>query len=51
MYSKGDFDGSIKQYIMTIGYLDPSEVIRKFLDAQRIGNLTLYLEAIHVNHY
>jgi len=27
--SKGDFDGSVAQYIKTIGKLEPSYVIRK----------------------
>ncbi len=31
----------------TIGRLEASYVIRKFLDAQRIHNLTLYLQALH----
>lgn len=32
----------------TIGKLEPSYVIRKFLDAQRIHNLTAYLQMLHV---
>ncbi|KAL2916894.1 Vacuolar protein sorting-associated protein 11 [Polyrhizophydium stewartii] len=47
LYSRGDFDSSMKQYIKTIGNLEPSYVIRKFLDAQRIYNLTSYLQALH----
>ncbi|KAJ8020828.1 Vacuolar protein sorting-associated protein 11-like [Holothuria leucospilota] len=47
LYGKGDHDGAIQQYIRTIGKLEPSYVIRKFLDAQRIHNLTAYLEALH----
>ncbi len=35
------------QYVRTIGFMEPSFVIRKFLDAQRIHNLTLYLQALH----
>ena len=35
------------QYCATIGQLEPSFVIRRFLDAQRIHNLTSYLEALH----
>ena len=35
------------QYIKTIGVLEPSHVIRKFLDSQRIHNLTAYLQALH----
>jgi len=30
-FSKGDHDGAIKQYIKTIGHLEPSYVIRKVL--------------------
>ncbi|XP_077990077.1 vacuolar protein sorting-associated protein 11 homolog [Glandiceps talaboti] len=47
LYSKGDHDGAIAQYIRTIGRLEPSYVIRKFLDAQRIHNLTAYLQELH----
>ncbi|XP_052690623.1 vacuolar protein sorting-associated protein 11 homolog [Crassostrea angulata] len=47
LYSKGDHDGAIDQYIKTIGKLEASYVIRKFLDAQRIHNLTKYLQALH----
>ncbi|KAG1669413.1 Vacuolar protein sorting-associated protein 11 [Nymphon striatum] len=47
LYMKGDHDGAINQYIKTIGKLEPSYVIRKFLDAQRIHNLTAYLQALH----
>ncbi|OAC97684.1 hypothetical protein MUCCIDRAFT_154612 [Mucor lusitanicus CBS 277.49] len=47
LYSKGDYDGSMEQYIRTIGQLEPSYVIRKFLDAQRIYNLTSYLHELH----
>jgi hypothetical protein len=44
LYSKGNFDAAIHQYIRTIGQLEPSHVIRKFLDSQRIYNLTDYLQ-------
>ncbi|KAF8764622.1 Vacuolar protein sorting-associated protein like [Argiope bruennichi] len=47
LYAKGDHDGAITQYIKTIGKLEASYVIRKFLDAQRIHNLTAYLQALH----
>ncbi|KAI7892158.1 uncharacterized protein EV154DRAFT_543373 [Mucor mucedo] len=47
LYNKGDYDGSMEQYIRTIGQLEPSYVIRKFLDAQRIYNLTNYLQELH----
>ncbi|XP_067935416.1 vacuolar protein sorting-associated protein 11 homolog isoform X2 [Watersipora subatra] len=44
---RGDHDGAIEQYMKTIGRLEPSYVIRKFLDAQRLHNLTAYLEELH----
>ncbi|XP_034943521.1 vacuolar protein sorting-associated protein 11 homolog [Chelonus insularis] len=47
LYSKGDYNGAIEQYIRTIGKLEPSYVIRKFLDSQHIDNLTTYLQALH----
>eukprot|EP00727_Mastigamoeba_balamuthi_P012483 m51a1_g7858 putative vacuolar protein sorting-associated protein 11 homolog (936) ;mRNA; r:250849-254074 len=47
LYIKKDYDGAIQQYNRTIGYLEPSYVIRKFLDAQRIHNLTSYLAELH----
>ncbi|KAL8144386.1 hypothetical protein V2J09_017418 [Rumex salicifolius] len=47
LYGKQDFDEAMAQYILTIGYLEPSYVIQKFLDAQRIHNLTNYLEKLH----
>ena len=46
LYSKGDHDGAIQQYIKTIGKLEASYVIRKFLDSSRIHNLTAYLQVI-----
>ncbi|CAA2965916.1 vacuolar -sorting-associated 11 homolog [Olea europaea subsp. europaea] len=47
LYSKQNYDEAMSQYIHTIGYLEPSFVIQKFLDAQRIYNLTNYLEKLH----
>lgn len=47
LHKKGDFEGAMQQYKSTIGHLDPSYVIRRFLDAQRIGLLTSYLEGLH----
>ena len=47
LYSKGDFDNAVIEYVRTIGRLEPSYVIKRFLDAQRIHNLTAYLEALH----
>ena len=50
-YGKKDYDKAIEQYISTIGQVEPSYVIRQFLDAQRIHNLTSYLEALHHKHH
>ncbi|VFQ96102.1 unnamed protein product [Cuscuta campestris] len=47
LYSKQEYDEAMAQYIHTIGHLEPSYVIQKFLDAQRIYNLTNYLEKLH----
>ena len=51
LYSKGDFDKAIVQYKKTIGYLEPSYIIRKFLDSQRIVNMTDYLQACNFGVY
>jgi len=50
LYDKKDYDNAIEQYLHTIHFLEPSYVIRKFLDAQRITNLTKYLEVLHEQH-
>ncbi|KAJ1909252.1 Vacuolar protein sorting-associated protein 11 [Tieghemiomyces parasiticus] len=47
LYSQDDFDGAMGQYLQTVGYVEPSYVIRKFLDAQRLNHLTSYLETLH----
>ncbi|KAL5615301.1 hypothetical protein BROUX41_005350 [Berkeleyomyces rouxiae] len=47
LYQKGDYDGSMMQYIRAIKTTEPSQVIRKFLDTQRIHNLISYLEQLH----
>ena len=48
LYQKGAFDEAVAEYIKTIGTIEPSYVIRRFLDAHQLPNLTQYLEAIHV---
>lgn len=45
LYGKGDFSGAVEQYIKTIGYLEPSYIIRRFLDSRHINYLTDYLQA------
>ena len=47
LYQKGDYDGAMQQYLKAIESTEPSQVIRKFLDAQRIQNLIEYLEELH----
>ena len=45
-YSKGDFKKSIDEYIKTINYYEPSNVIQKFLEKSKLDYLIKYLEAI-----
>ncbi|OAX34310.1 hypothetical protein K503DRAFT_456147 [Rhizopogon vinicolor AM-OR11-026] len=47
LYTKGDWDGAMACYVKTIGWVKPSYVVRKFLDAQRIHNLVTYLQELH----
>jgi len=47
LYSKSDFQAAIKQYILTLGHVEPSYVIRKFLDVSQIDFLIEYLQKIH----
>ncbi|KAI0536191.1 vacuolar protein sorting protein-like protein [Xylaria digitata] len=50
LYQKGDYDNAMAQYIKAIDNTEPSQVIRKFLDTQRIHNLIEYLEELHEHH-
>ncbi|KAL0470467.1 vacuolar protein sorting protein [Neurospora intermedia] len=47
LYQKGNYDEAMTQYIKAIDTTEPSQVIRKFLDTQRIHNLIEYLEELH----
>lgn len=47
LYTKANFTGAIEQYIKTIGHLEPSYVIRRFLDSRHTQYLTDYLQNIH----
>lgn len=49
-YNKGDFDNAINYYKQTVGHLEASYVIIKFLDASKINYLTNYLEHLHNKH-
>ncbi len=47
LYAKGEFRDAAVQYAKTVRRLEPAYVIRRFLDAQRIQELTSYLTALH----
>lgn len=47
LYGKGNFGSAMEQYIKTIGFLEPSYVIRRFLDPRHTQYLTDYLQNIH----
>ncbi|KAL8943030.1 MAG: hypothetical protein Q9216_001318 [Gyalolechia sp. 2 TL-2023] len=47
LHKKGDYDTAMQQYLKAIDNTEPSQVIRKFLDSQRINNLIEYLEELH----
>ena len=47
LYEKKEFDDAMEEYIKTIGYIEPSYVIKRFLDWHRLPNLTKYLECLH----
>lgn len=46
LYQKGDFAGAIDQYIQTIGSLESSHIIFRYLDAPKIPLLVKYLEKL-----
>ncbi|CAB3404657.1 unnamed protein product [Caenorhabditis bovis] len=47
LYSKGDYENAIDQYKETIGMLEPSYVIKKYLDGSKLVQLCIYLEYLH----
>ena len=47
LFSRGDYDAALQQYLRAIETLNPSEIIRKYLDVQRISNLVSILEELH----
>lgn len=46
LFRKGDYESAMNQYIYTIGSIEPSHVIYRFLDAPKIPLLAKYLEAL-----
>jgi len=48
LYARGEFDAAMAQYLETPPpWLEPSYVVRRFLDAQRIALLARYLGSLH----
>ncbi|KAJ5239145.1 Zinc finger RING-type [Penicillium chermesinum] len=47
LYQRGDYDTAMQQYLRAIDNTEPSQVIRRYLDTQRIHNLIEYLEELH----
>ncbi|EPY32584.1 hypothetical protein AGDE_08549 [Angomonas deanei] len=47
LYSKGSFEAAMTEYIGTIGFLEPSYVIRKYLETVNLPQLARYLEELH----
>ncbi|KAH9828405.1 vacuolar protein sorting-associated protein 11, partial [Teratosphaeria destructans] len=47
LYSKGDYDTAMQQYLQAIDNTEPSQIIRKFLDSAHLRSLIDYLEALH----
>lgn len=50
LYQKQDYDTAMQMYLKAIDNTEPSQVIRKYLDSQRIHNLIDYLEELHDHH-
>lgn len=51
LYRKGDFGGAMEQYIQTIGSLESSHVLYRYLDAPKIPYLVRYLEQLRSRGY
>ncbi|KAI6039353.1 hypothetical protein EDC04DRAFT_2868030 [Pisolithus marmoratus] len=47
LYSRGDFEGAMREYMHTIGGVQASYVIRKFLTARLTPLLMTYLQELH----
>jgi vacuolar protein sorting-associated protein 11 len=47
LFSRGEYDAALDQYLLSLETGNPSEIIRKYLDVQRIGNLVSILEQLH----
>lgn len=51
LYSKGELKGAVDQYVKTIGWLETSYVIRKYLESRHLEPLVQYLEELHKKGY
>ncbi|XP_055852753.1 vacuolar protein sorting-associated protein 11 homolog [Episyrphus balteatus] len=51
LYIKGDYSGAVEKYVKTIGYIEPSYVIMKFLDSRHIKYLADYLHALYKKNH
>ena len=50
LFLRGEYDSALHQYLRAIETINPSEIIRKFLEVQRISNLVSILEELHSHH-
>ncbi len=46
LYSRGEYEAAVEQFCHTIGYVQSSYVVRKFLEPQRMRHLVVYLERL-----
>ena len=49
LHAKADYAGAAEQFIHTIGHTQPSFVISKYLEGDRIRHLARYLTALHAD--
>jgi len=46
LYEKKQYDDALKQFVNTIGYLNPSYVIQRYIEVPQLRNLITYLEKL-----
>ena len=46
LYEKKQYDDALQQFIKTIGYLNPSYVIQRYIEVPQLKNLITYLEKL-----
>eukprot|EP00922_Rhytidocystis_sp_ex-Travisia-forbesii_P035960 GHVS01053362.1.p1 GENE.GHVS01053362.1~~GHVS01053362.1.p1 ORF type:complete len:1031 (-),score=90.11 GHVS01053362.1:186-3278(-) len=47
LYEKRSYEQAMHVYCKTIGYVEPSYIIERYLEAQRLRHLTVYLQRLH----